>query len=348
MHAAQSQDLHDRYQSLLQQEAHLRARDAAAKLGVSEAELVEALPGAVRLRPEWAEIIADIPTLGEVLALTRNESAVHEKRGAYPAPSGHGGSVLVHSKNIDLRIFLAGWAVGFAVRDTNRKGEERRSLQFFDAAGDATHKVWLEEKSNVEAFEKMVEKFSAGASEEHFVPQPIVDPEDPADADVDVEGLRAAWGELKDTHQFFWMLKKFKVGRLQALRLADGSFTRKVPTELLRSVFTTASQDVTPIMVFVGSRGVIQIHSGPIERFSPKNEWLNIFDPEFGLHLREDHVAQAFVVRKPTIDGDVTSLEVFDKDGREIALVFGDRKPGLPEAESWRDCLQKAEEALRA
>jgi putative hemin transport protein len=50
--------------------------------------------------------------------------------------------------------------------------------------------------------------------------------------------------------------------------------------------------------------------------------------------VREDLVASAWVVRKPTVDGIVTSLEVFDADGCEIALFFGERKPGTPELAS--------------
>ena len=63
-----------------------------------------------------------------------------------------------------------------------------------------------------------------------------------------------------------------------------------------------------------------------------------MLDPTFNLHLREDAIASAWVVRKPTRDGDVTSLELFDKDGFCFTL-FGLRKPGKPELEAWRAVL---------
>ena len=62
------------------------------------------------------------------------------------------------------------------------------------------------------------------------------------------------------------------------------------------------------------------------------------------MHLREDHVASAWVVKKPTEDGVVTSLELFDADGKQITLIFGKRKPGIPEREEWRAVV--AEQAL--
>ena len=46
----------------------------------------------------------------------------------------------------------------------------------------------------------------------------------------------------------------------------------------------------------------------------------------FNLHLREDRIAGTWVTRKPTVDGFVTAVEVFDKDGEAIVTFFGKRK----------------------
>jgi putative hemin transport protein len=44
-------------------------------------------------------------------------------------------------------------------------------------------------------------------------------------------------------------------------------------------------------------------------------------------------------VRKPTIDGLVTSLELFDAEGQTIAMLFGERKPGSTELCAWRELV---------
>jgi putative hemin transport protein len=100
-------------------------------------------------------------------------------------------------------------------------------------------------------------------------------------------------------------------------------------------------------MVFVGSPGCIQIHSGPVVRIEPMEmkgqddnappmRWLNVLDPGFNLHLREDRIASVWIVEKPTSDGVVTSVEAFDQAGELMAMFFGARKPGQPEREEWR------------
>jgi putative hemin transport protein len=45
--------------------------------------------------------------------------------------------------------------------------------------------------------------------------------------------------------------------------------------------------------------------------------------------------------KKPTVDGVVTSLEAFDRDGELMAMFFGVRKPGQPEKQVWRGTVAK-------
>jgi putative hemin transport protein len=58
---------------------------AARNLGASEGELVASVCGtsAVRLGPNFGALVTGLPALGEVMALARNEYAVHEKTGRY-------------------------------------------------------------------------------------------------------------------------------------------------------------------------------------------------------------------------------------------------------------------------
>jgi len=108
----------------------------------------------------------------------------------------------------------------------------------------------------------------------------------------------------------------------------------------VRELLHEASFDGVPIMVFVGSAGCIQIHTGPVKRIEPMDirgvQWLNVIDPGFNLHLREDSIVHVWKVEKPTSDGVVTSIEAFDHDGELMAMFFGARKPGKPELPEWR------------
>lgn len=318
----------------------LRNRDAAELLDVSEAELLssECGAGVTRLAGDLRELVQRLPELGKVMALTRNAQAVHEKIGIYENLSVSGQMGMGLGADIDLRLFFAHWKFAYAAREATVKGKrDTYSLQFFDAAGHAVHKVFLRDESNLAAYNRLVTAYRAPDQSPGEVVHPLSVPEaQRLDEEIDQEGLRAGWEALKDTHEFFGLLKKFKVARTQALRLAGEDLAYAVPTSAVRSLLENVAESGLPIMVFIGNRGCIQIHSGPVCNIKVMGSWLNVLDPGFNLHLREDLIAAAWVVKKPTDDGVVTSLEIFDRMGNTIALFFGKRKPGLPESADWR------------
>jgi putative hemin transport protein len=63
-------------------------------------------------------------------------------------------------------------------------------------------------------------------------------------------------------------------------------------------------------------------------------------DPTFHLHLRLDHLAEIWAVRKPTADGHVTSLEALDARGEMVIQFFGKRKEGFAERPEWRSIME--------
>ncbi|EYF01675.1 hemin-degrading factor [Chondromyces apiculatus] len=333
--------------------AHPRAftRDAAAALGVSEAELlstgcgadIESGTGVERLAGDMAVLLLRIPSLGEVKTITRNETAVIERKGRYERVEISGRMGQVVGEEIDLRLFLDHWATCFAVREEGPRGI-RRSLQFFDRQGDSIHKVYLEDPDRVPAYDALCAAYRSDDQRPGFQPSPPPPhPEEQPDGEIDTAGLREAWDALTDVHGFFGLLRRFGVTRTQALRLGGPERARPVSPTILTRALTSAAADALPIMIFVGSRGAIQIHTGPIARVETLGAWLNILDPRFNLHVRTERLAQAWVVRKPTEDGPVTSLELFDAAGETVAYLFGKRKPGQPESTAWRDLLAAAE-----
>ncbi|MBU9399222.1 hemin-degrading factor [Burkholderia multivorans] len=333
----------------LKRERRLRNRDVAQALGVSEGEALAAFVGehVVRLDARFPDLFEEMPRLGRVMALTRNDAAVHEKDGAY-AQMSHDGPVGLALGDIDLRIFYRQWTSAFAVRDDTPHGP-LKSLQFFDAQGHAIHKVYLRAHSDHAEYDAFVARWRAASQQPGLDVAPAA-PKKPerADSAIDVAGFRAAWHAMTDTHQFFGITQRFGVSRLQALRLADPQHAYPLDAaRALRHVLERAAQTGQPIMVFVGNAGMIQIHTGPIANVREVGAWINVLDPGFNLHVREDMIATAWVVKKPTSDGIVTSVELFDRNGEHVALLFGERKPGQPERDDWRALVASLAPAAR-
>lgn len=328
-------DLKHQFEKLKAEQPKLRIRNAARQLHVSEAQLVAlgVSSGTVVLRPEFQEILKSVIRLGKVMGLTRNDSVVHERKGVYDNVSFDGPVGLLVNPDIDLRLFMMHWKFVFAVAE-----EGRKSIQFFDKSGDAVHKIYLTPESNEVAYDELVHYFKAEEQRtelptEAYDPAPTELP----DAAVDASSFQNAWRNLKDTHEFFGLLRTHKLSRTQALRLAPEGFVAKVDNNAARRLLQLAAERQVPIMVFVGNRGCIQIHSGTVNKLMEAGFWFNVLDPMFNLHLDESTIAESYIVRKPSTDGVVTALEVFDAKGEMIVQFFGVRKPGIPELESWRE-----------
>jgi putative hemin transport protein len=217
------QSIHQSFQALRADEK-MRHRDIAKRLEMSEGELIatfldiDRMPltvgemQAVRLLTKWADIMASIESLGEVMALT--------------------GPVGLMVGEIDLRLFYHAWEYGFAVREMSKDGLQR-SLQFFDKAGVAIHKIHLRAQSSVANYDALLAQFQ---SHDQALGIQVTEPDKPTaelpDQEIDVTAWRQSWRAMKDTHDFFILLRRFKVTRTQGLRLAEPAFVQGAASDL--------------------------------------------------------------------------------------------------------------------
>ncbi len=330
--------LKEQWQAFREQHPKVRIRDAASQLQVSEGELVAACTGGTvkHLKNEFPALIQAMPALGKVMVLTRNEHCVIERKGAFEiinTENKHVGTVL--GKDIDLRMFFSRWKYGFAV-DTDDSIGFKKSLQIFDAQGTAIMKIYAVDKTDLTAWDKLVADFTASEQPAAITVAPAPPAPVYNDKDADGEAFLQGWAALKDTHDFFPLLMKHKLSRVRALELAEGKFSRRTGSDCVKTLLEKASASGLEIMVFVGNPGNIEIHTGPVQKIVEIPNWINVMDEDFNLHLKTDVIAQCWIVEKPSVDGTVTSLEVFDAAGEMIAQFFGKRKPGNPELEEWR------------
>lgn len=330
---------YDNWLQLKQQHPKKYARDIARLMNISEAQLTHARVGhdAWRLKGETREILAALESVGETKSICRNEYAVHEQVGRYENQhlEGHAGLVL-NPRALDLRLFLNQWAFAFHVREATARGE-RQSVQFFDHQGDAVLKVYTTDNTDFSAWGQFLAKFIYADNPELELKalEEVVMTQAP-----EARQVEAQWRTMRDVHQFFGLLKRHQLTRQQAFRLVADDLAQQVDNTALEQLLQLAKQDQNEIMIFVGNRGCVQIFTGVVEKLMPMDNWVNIFNREFTLHLQADTIAESWVTRKPSGDGFVTSLELFAADGTQIAQLYGQRTEGQPEQQQWRTQLE--------
>ncbi len=331
--------LQEKWGRIKKENPKIRIRDAAKELGVSEAELVATGVGLsnILLNNDFKGLLKEAEKLGPVMALTRNDYCVHERKGIYNRVSFNGDIGLAVNPDIDLRLFMKYWHFGFAVNENGRL-----SFQFFDESGEAVHKIYLTELSDPGVYSGLAEKYKAEEQVQHIEPvsaEPT--PGEKPDSEIDVPAFQQAWRALQDTHEFHGMLKSYGLSRLQAMRLAPEGFTEQLNPGILKKILESVAEQSVEIMVFTASKGCIQIHTGEVKNLVQTGPWFNVLDPQFNMHLREDGIASVWLVKKPTKDGTVTSIEVYNDKGQIIVQFFGKRKPGIPESEAWRRVINQ-------
>jgi putative hemin transport protein len=336
--------LREAWKQLQETKPGLRIRECAEQLGVSEAQLLATTVGeySTRVECDWTELLKRLPELGRVMSLTRNDSCVLEHKGPFQKIDIMGAGARAMATvigPIESRVFFAGWKFGFAVRQQTPRGLQQ-SIQIFDQSGTAVTKVFLLEEqgnkngSDQQAFDKLVEDFRSADQGPEVQVEKIAEAPTKPIAEVDGSALITDWSGMKDTHDFYGILRKHNVNRLDAFYLAK-DYAYQLKKETLQTMLETAAETKLPIMIFAGNRGNLQIHQGKVQTIRVMDQWLNVLDPDFNMHLRADHIDTLWVVKKPTEDGVVTSLEAFDGKKNMIAQFFGLRKPGIPELKDW-------------
>ncbi|WBU65118.1 hemin-degrading factor [Paracoccus aerodenitrificans] len=324
----------------LKRDATVRPYDLAVQLGLPEAALVEADLGygVTRIEAAPGRLIPEVTKLGEVMALTRNRSCVIEKIGTYNDFHDGEHAAMTLDDEIDLRMFPRHCVHAYAV-ETEGENATRRSVQIFDAAGDAVHKIHLREGSDLSAWQNLRDALA------------LPDQENPSEftARAEIQGarinedriqmLRDEWVKMTDTHQFNTLVHRLKMNRLGAYRVAGAPLARQLAADTVPSLLERIMTEGHKIMLFVGNAGCIEIHSGGIHSLKPMGPWLNVLDERFNLHLRADHIAEIWLVDKPTKRGPAISVEAFDAEGSLIFQCFGMRPEKGGDADAWADLV---------
>ncbi|MFD1881189.1 hemin-degrading factor [Paracoccus pacificus] len=309
----------------------LRPLDLAQSLGVPEAALLNAElgTGVTRIDPKPGRLIPLAGALGEVMALTRNRSCVIEKVGTYREFHDGDHAAMTLDAEIDMRMFPRHWVHGYVV-----ELDGKRSVQVFDAAGDAIHKIHLRAESGAAALAVLRDTLALSDQTpptfaERAAPEGARMAPDRADA------LREDWGRMTDTHQFNALVRRLKMNRLGAYRVAGAPLVRPLAIAAVPALLDRVAETGQQVMMFVGNMGCIEIHSGGFGNVKPMGPWLNVLDDRFNLHLRGDQVAEVWAVDKPTKRGSALSVEAFDAAGELIFQCFGMRSEKGGDPRTW-------------
>ncbi|MBO1927059.1 hypothetical protein J3998_05665 [Thiomicrorhabdus sp. 6S2-11] len=296
-----------------------RAREAAKTLGISEAEYV-ALSYPSQAQPldidRLQDLLIAVQNLGEVMALTRNDSMVFEHHGSYYNPRFRHNHMILENPPIDIRLRLNDVSWGFSVNEN-----ERLSLQFFDTEGRAIHKIYLTEKSDHHAYHYLIQKYCT----KFVMPSPkSSDHKGELKAQPSEQEwleFKKRWEQMTNSHQLNPLLKSYGISRPQAYQQLVDVATQINPDSVKFTLEQLALLQV-PVLIFAPNGVCTQIHNGTIDKLMETGPWLNVLDKTFHMHLNLPSVSQAWKVYKPSDQEIIESIEWFDHANQPIAMLY--------------------------
>jgi putative hemin transport protein len=305
---------------------------AASMMGPAEAE--QAPFSTVTLDEDWGALLRELVTLGPLRAQTHNDHIRMTRTGVCQQVHVLGSLAVTQGHELNLRISLPHWHGGFHVIEHTPEGEQH-SLRFFDLAGQLLHCIHAQAQTDAKALEALVQRHARPDRHPLFVKQPVAYPSAQADHLVDCLGLADAWSLMRDTREFANLLRRFGVTLAQSMRLMEGIHTQRTPLVAVQWLLQQAAQDEQVLRITAGNQGCVQIHSGRVCHVHATPHDIQVKDDDFGLRLRTDGIHESWLVSRPTDDGPVTSLELFDVQGGLIAIFQGERQPGLGQSPRW-------------
>lgn len=328
------------YLKLASTHPHLFPWEKAALLGKTEVEIRQLCEGheAQRLNISPIKLLIELKKVGKVLAITDNGYAFNEIKGQYDnARIGTRTGLFLTPRGLDLRLFPTHWQSAFAVTEPFGNIPELHSFQFFDSQGHAVHRVYAIDETDMTQWQHLIETYADAKMPPIFPEKKQYNTHSHTAIDPSLAmKVEKSWREMLDVHQFYDLLQQYHLTRQDAFRHVSDELAYQVSVDAMQNLMAKVYQDENEVMIFTGNDACVQIYTGVIiESYSNKG-WLNLSGYQFSYHLREDQVHECWVVKKPVTDGHVTSLEIFDKKGRQLSQVYGARQENEPEQAHWR------------
>lgn len=327
------------------------AYDIARDIQIDELTMMRARVGmdAIALNvPDVKAFIAALEGCGEVRGITRNEYAISVQTGVFTnqylngyrqmSVSAEAGLVL-NPGGLDLRIFFRHWKHFFFLRD-EKPNRTLESIQIFDDAGKAVHKIYATQHTNMQAFKALVERHRG--TDENFTPHlesvsPRAMPHDLPSASDD--SISEEWRAMSDPHDFYLLMRKHGKSRQELYRCVEPDLAREVAADSLMDVLTESKLRDVSLAIFVSNAGCVQISTGKVEKLAKDAHYLNVLNKQYRLHVQHEQIERCWIVSKPSDCGYVTSFEAFAKDGQLILQIYGQRAEHEPEQPGWRVIL---------
>jgi putative hemin transport protein len=289
-------------------------------LGLSEAEFLALSCGhhTRRLKTDWLPLLHWLRGIPALRSITTNTGAALEQPLAHEDASVTSHSLHLHGPDQELEFDFSQWHCGFAVA-AGVDGTQRAGLRFFNPRGDLLHSIEAEAPFQLSL--GMSAAFHA-TDQGREQPLPSPRPYTPAELDAfDAECLRLWWQlPLELTARPVPGLPRVPRGRLLTA-LGQDHAIRVELSALHDLVECLDALEQESLRLTVANHGAVQRCRGRGFYAARLEEAILLHNEICTLRLLPQAVHAAWIVRKPTHQGERLGLELHDEQGELLTGI---------------------------
>ena len=270
----------------------IRIRDAAFKLGVSEAELLSAEidnESTFYLKVDSALIfLKSLLDIDRIMLLIRNDYVVHEKTVDCQDIDFDIDFIYFKNKNKDILLKFTIESISHIFfQKKMHAGKELRSFQLFNDNGNSILKIYLKGKSK-NRFDKIANDYKAEYKYE----------------------LQQLEGRVSNSNI------KVKIPLIN-----DSSYSKeavRLEGSILRRLLNKASDDKSPMQIHAIGLNSIQYHRDIVKNIVDYGPWINVIDKNFNVHILENELSQCILFKYNQNNKEIYSIEFFDSNSNHL------------------------------
>ncbi len=315
--------LHENYKNACERYGELAHKGVEKTLGLTELDVVDQQLGvnSIALKTNFLEIMNSLPSLGYTATRVYNNIAIQECKGFYMATVCENtiNIIMANAKEAGVKVLLDSWQCIYAVRELTELGY-RYSLQIFGENGKAVKKIFMQPQSNFYAYQDIIDGHK---SNEEQTQQAIQKSISNIRKDVDVRELILDWRKEGSINHAEELTKKYKISYQEIYRYIGDVYAEELSVKKLEIIMEQAAERNMPMSFYTFNNGVSQYYSGVLDNVYASGDCLHCMAADFSLQILETSIANAWLVRKATSSGIVTSLEFYDSYGNQLLKLHG-------------------------
>ena len=292
-------NLKSKWKKFQQDNPKVRIRDAAYQMKVSEAELLSTEINetvSFLLIEDMTAFIKDVLKVDKIMLLIRSDYVVHEKTIKTKNIRLEDNQIIDLDKNdcSILNFNMDAFEYVFFQKKMH-SNRELKSFQFFDKVGRAILKIYLKGK-DLGLFDEIELKYKKIYNYE-------------MQSDLDISN-----SDLLDS--------KIKIN-LPYDTSNSKTTCRDISVKSLRLILENASDMKTPIQIHALGLGTIQYHRNTVRNIVDYGPWVNVIDQKFNLHVLENGLTKASLVKHQFKDCQQYLVNFFDKNNTHVLGITG-------------------------